>query len=574
MVQKLTPTKMVVKELSRFLQDKTPGVLCLKGRWGVGKTYAWNKALRETANDGMALGTYSYVSLFGVTNLEQLKYSIFENRTSGKAIATGANMESVSIGFSDIVKSIGPKALEALGGKTVAEMAQSSTFLLVRDQFVCIDDIERKGKDLRAIDILGLVSMLVEQRNCKVVIIMNDEQLDEEKVDFQKYQEKVIDRSLVYAPSPEESIKIALKDNKDFVEEMAELCRRLKLSNIRVIRKIQNLVYQIWPTIKHYDPTIVKAHINSLAVLGWAHYSEGEKPGDTASNEKIVDFIMKRYGRGLYGKTAEITKEEERVEAVLRMVGFDSADEADVVLNEGIKNGYFDEAEIKKYCDLSAEGLKNMATGAQWSAVWDRLHGSFDDDGKEFVAELIAAFEQHAKFISIGDLNHSVKILKRLGQDDEAARLIKFYMELRSAEPATLFDPHSLSVSQVDDADVRNACNARFSGSTVKRPIHEILLDIYRNSGWNPADMEALVAASVDDYYAAFKMPLGDDHRRLVASALHFREFVNPEKDFLTVVEKAEEALRRIEKENPLNAIRVGGLGIRPAPVTSPAPSA
>src|SRR4030081_1415024 len=107
------------------------------------------------------------------------------NRTSGKAIATGANLESVSVGFSDIIKTVGPKALEALGGKTLAEMAQSSTFLMVRDQIICIDDIERKGKDLRAIDILGLVSMLAEQRNCKVVIIMNDDQL-EEKVEFNK----------------------------------------------------------------------------------------------------------------------------------------------------------------------------------------------------------------------------------------------------------------------------------------------------------------------------------------------------------------------------------------------------
>jgi hypothetical protein len=168
MAQKLTPTEMVIKELGRFLVDGKPEVICVKGRWGVGKTYAWKKALQEAAAGGkMVLSTYSYVSLFGVTTLEQLKYSIFENRTSGKAIATGANLESVSVGFSDIIKTVGPKALEALGGKTLAEMAQSSTFLMVRDQIICIDDIERKGKDLRAIDILGLVSMLAEQRNCK-----------------------------------------------------------------------------------------------------------------------------------------------------------------------------------------------------------------------------------------------------------------------------------------------------------------------------------------------------------------------------------------------------------------------
>jgi len=37
---KLTPTQMVIKELGRFLESKAPEVICVKGRWGVGKTYA------------------------------------------------------------------------------------------------------------------------------------------------------------------------------------------------------------------------------------------------------------------------------------------------------------------------------------------------------------------------------------------------------------------------------------------------------------------------------------------------------------------------------------------------------
>jgi hypothetical protein len=487
------------------------------------------------------------------------------NRTSGKAIATGANLESVSVGFSDIIKTVGPKALEALGGKTLAEMAQSSTFLMVRDQIICIDDIERKGKDLRAIDILGLVSMLAEQRNCKVVIIMNDDQL-EEKVEFNKYQEKVIDRSLVYSPSPQESIDIALKDNKDFAKELSEFCARLNLSNIRVIKKIEKLVNQIWPVIKSYDREIVKAHIHSLAVLGWAHYSEHGKPGEPASNEKIVDFIMNRTGRGLFGKTHEVTPEEERVEAVLRMVEFEKADEADAVLNAGIKNGYFDEAEITKYCDLSTEALKHRDTNSEWSAVWNRLHNSFDNDEKEFVQQLMAAFEKNVKFISLGDLNHSVKILKRLKHNNEAAHLIKFYMDNRSTEPGFFDLKANVFGDQVDDPEVRAACDLKLQTTEVKRPAHEILLDIYKHQGWNAADTATLVNTTVDEYYAMFKMPLGDDHRRLVASALHFREFSNPEPDFLVILDRVEEALRRIEAETPLNAIRVGGLGLRPKP--------
>jgi hypothetical protein len=92
------------------------------------------------------------------------------------------------------------------------------------------------------------------------------------------------------------------------------------------------------------------------------------------------------------------------------------------------------------------------------------------------------------------------------------------------------------------------------------------LLHIYKHKGWNAEDMVTLVNASADEYYTMFKMPLGEDHRKLVASALHFREFANPERDFQIILDKAEAALRRIEQEGSLNAIRVSGLGLRPAP--------
>src|ERR1700738_241987 len=89
------------------------------------------------AQKKIALETYSYVSLFGVTSLDQLKYSVFGNRTSGDAIATGANMETFGRGIDTAVRTFGIKALEALAGKTATDLVQSGAFLMVRDQIVC-----------------------------------------------------------------------------------------------------------------------------------------------------------------------------------------------------------------------------------------------------------------------------------------------------------------------------------------------------------------------------------------------------------------------------------------------------
>ena len=67
-------------------------------------------------------------------------------------------------------------------------MMDSLAFLSLNESLVCIDDLERRGSDLSMRDVLGLVSRLVEQKQCKVVLLLNDKEkgLD----DYEKYREK------------------------------------------------------------------------------------------------------------------------------------------------------------------------------------------------------------------------------------------------------------------------------------------------------------------------------------------------------------------------------------------------
>jgi hypothetical protein len=64
-------------QIWRFLKSDTPEVLAIKGAWGVGKTYSWNKFLNKANNrNEISLERYSYVSLFGVDSLEELRFLI------------------------------------------------------------------------------------------------------------------------------------------------------------------------------------------------------------------------------------------------------------------------------------------------------------------------------------------------------------------------------------------------------------------------------------------------------------------------------------------------------------------
>jgi Cdc6-like AAA superfamily ATPase len=75
-----TSIEITKAEITRFLTGNNPAVLCISGDWGVGKTFLWRLVLDELRNaKKLSLWRYSYVSLFGLNSLDDMKASLFEN---------------------------------------------------------------------------------------------------------------------------------------------------------------------------------------------------------------------------------------------------------------------------------------------------------------------------------------------------------------------------------------------------------------------------------------------------------------------------------------------------------------
>ena len=211
--------EMVKAEIARFLTQPEPGVLCLRGKWGVGKSYAWNEQLRAALTAGkVSRKLYAYVSLFGLNSLDQLKFAIFEqSQMLGKVLKAAGfdTLNELLESLPSLRKAVKPATSGSLVSKFIsADAAQAFAFGLVRDQLVCLDDFERRGDGLKPKDVLGLISFLREQRNCKVALILNDERLgDEERLEFETHLEKVVDVSLVFRPAPAEAAEIGAPDD-------------------------------------------------------------------------------------------------------------------------------------------------------------------------------------------------------------------------------------------------------------------------------------------------------------------------------------------------------------------------
>lgn len=109
---------------------------------------------------------------------------------------------------------------------------------LINNFLICIDDMERKERELSISSILGLISVLKEERKCKIILIFNDERLDAEAKDgLNEYREKIVDIELSYNPTINENLAIIWPDKPK--QNTQDLFQTLKLNNIRIMQKVR-----------------------------------------------------------------------------------------------------------------------------------------------------------------------------------------------------------------------------------------------------------------------------------------------------------------------------------------------
>lgn len=169
---------MVESILDYIRSDYTDYAIMLNGEWGSGKTYFWNNKIKPKI-ESMALNgkryTAVYMSLYGISNLEEISKKIF--------IETTQLMDKNLKKFMDAsgVKNIPEYAKTGLDMANFFGVTQNGDridygqFFSTDDKVLCFDDLERANVDV--IDILGYINNFVEHDHIKTIIICNEKEL-------------------------------------------------------------------------------------------------------------------------------------------------------------------------------------------------------------------------------------------------------------------------------------------------------------------------------------------------------------------------------------------------------------
>lgn len=457
--------KAIEEEIFEFLSSEEPRVLVLRGPWGVGKTFAWQKWLKEASKKNqISLRQYSNVSLFGCNSLDALKAQIFEQLTPVSMIG-----ESVSIDtFADNMAAIGKDKMNFISStasrlsKALKHMPVVKDYtvdlwrlgwLSVNNALICIDDLERIGADLRIKDIYGLVSILKEQKKCKVLLILNDEHIaGENKGDYQEHREKVVDAELHFDSETEDLIKLVFDESHPHFQAISECISSLGTKNIRTIQKIKNYLDKLSPLLEHVQKSYYENAIKSIVLFTVLYFSQ---PKGWPYLDEVLETDENKFSMINSFFNDDPDKEEtliSRLEILKSSYDWNGCDALDRIFGDYVKKGYLDNDRLQDLIKKADEDekrilLKNEAATLH-SKVSDILRDGFEDN----INDLIAVMEESIKagvnaYPSIGHLNRYVRILRDLGQNTAIEKLINIYIGLAEKR-----DSRFLRLSDVDTA--------------------------------------------------------------------------------------------------------------------------
>ena len=219
-----------IKKIIKKYDEMPYECILIDGIWGIGKTYAVKDALQKNNN-------VCYVSLFGMKDIQQIFHETFYQL----GLKDKKGIRKIAFKMLDIVSFFSKKAGVA---KTIIEstIQEKELFLEFTKTFkkthmIVIDDLERMNKNISVEDMFGVVDE-IKRCNCvKVILIANTSEISN-KDTFDKYSEKVIDRTYEMTEHTNNINWDELHIECGFIDAFLKMHH---VRNIRTLQKAQNL---------------------------------------------------------------------------------------------------------------------------------------------------------------------------------------------------------------------------------------------------------------------------------------------------------------------------------------------
>ena len=169
---------LVESILDYIRSDYTDYAIMINGEWGSGKTYFWNNRIKNKIDSLKLNGkqyTTIYMSLYGISNLEEISKKIFIETTQLMDKNVKRYMKTTGQNNIPEYAKTGLDMANLFGVTQNGDKLDYGKFFSTDDKVICFDDLERANVDV--IDILGYINNFVEHDHIKTIIICNEKEL-------------------------------------------------------------------------------------------------------------------------------------------------------------------------------------------------------------------------------------------------------------------------------------------------------------------------------------------------------------------------------------------------------------
>ncbi len=490
--------------LIQLLDDQDNKVVALSGKWGTGKSHLW-RAVKEVSEDEKIKGSL-YVSLFGLSSIDQIKKKLIERVVPG-AEANPGLWDSAKRTVTSSVK-----VLEGFhsGFGALNDLSLILAPAMLKYKVIVLDDIERKHEKLNVQEVMGFIDEFTQQHGVRIVLILNSDELLDKKM-WETLREKVIDQEVQLKTTPSEAFDIAIgivpTPYAELIKKTIEVC---EVTNIRINCKVIKVVNRILGKNPNLSEEVLARVVPSTVLLAATHYKGIE-------NGPNFDFILKIANPddwGDFGKKAEelddAGKQRAKWRLMLLELGINGCDEYEILVVEFLKSGLFDAAEISKiinrYID-EADVMHAMSLSTKFHEheLW---HYTMTDE--ELVAEALSLSKLSHLLDAYSVTSLHSLIMELNGGQPVAAALLKNWLDAFKEKQIESISFDNF-FNQPIHADIQIAIDTVKAKKNSNSTLSDACLYIAKNRGWDWRQAETLKSATVQDFELVIRTSDVDD---------------------------------------------------------------
>jgi hypothetical protein len=502
----------------QLLADPEIRVLAISGKWGTGKSHLWQDI--QKSSDDEAIESALNASLFGLTNVDQLKKKLIE------AAIPAAEAHPTWLESAKRLASSSINVLESFhkGFGAINDLSLLIAPAILRNKLIVLDDVERKHEKLGIEEVLGFINQCTQQYGSRFLLILNSDQLAD-RSEWDILREKVIDQELRLLTSPDEAFEIARAlVSSPYSDKISTISKKCGLTNIRILQRIIRTTNRILGE-RSLSEAILSRTIPSIVALSAISF-QGIEDGPDLKFVLLANTPADFADRIARQKSEPDEESNRRAKwrLLLQEVGIGRCDEFDHLMVDFLESGQFDTSKVTSIIERFIRESDKTDARKRADDLLTKMFWNHRLTEEELIDEArgllpISSLIDGYTLTNVVDALTPLTGGAAVGQELISSWLVAFRGRSSTED---LLDEDGFRRGRLHD-DIKQEFERLKDSKRADTTVFDACIYIKRQSGWNTTQELVMRAATIQDFESTIRNLEIDDLKPFLIQMLDMR---------------------------------------------------